>query len=230
MALYGIGFAAVWPSMVTSAISYIIAKVMLDAQKDMRARMTHFANLNMDMADEMHGSYMSLRAYDQSVYNHVTGISCDGRCATQEDRGATTGYHVATKQLKATVFGHSRFNTGNRTAAIRDALAAGAISAGEGAGTAGNYEDMLVEACQQLRWTSVAAASGFSGGGIAGAFGGVAQSMINLEDQYRLQANGAVQAFGASLTHFAISAYEGSKQSYNGGFPVGESPRQVDGY
>lgn len=204
----GAVLGAVFPSLLVSIVNYIIARKMLDAQKDMRARMKVFANRNMEMAEELHGSFMALRAWDQRVYGHVLGLSCRPRCDDQEKRGASFGNVVANARVQATVFGHSRYNTGNRSAAIRDALAASAAPSGEVAATAGNYEDMLVEACQQARWTAIAQSATFKGYNPSSAFAGIASSMSKLENTYQAQANGALTGFGSALTHFAVPALQ----------------------
>ena len=183
-----------------SVVQYHISKRMLDAQKDMHERMRFFAELNREMAAELFASQMALRSWDQRVYDEVFAISCDPICPDNIDRGRATGHFVPAKKLQETAFRHSRFNTGSRSADIRDALAAAPPVAGEVMATAANHEDLIKEACENFRWTSIATSGAFGEFNPSSSLGSVARSLMNLHDVYQAQATGAATAFGASIT------------------------------
>lgn len=200
--------AALAASIFSSIVQYHISKRMLDAQRDMHARMRFFAELNRQMASELFNSQMALRAWDQRVYNEVLAIGCEPICQNNIERGRVTGHFVPAKILQDTAFRHSRFNTGSRSADIRDAISFAPPVAGEGMATAANFEDLMKEACESFRWSSIATSGAFGEFNPSSAFGSVARSLTNLHDIYQAQATGSVTALGSSLTRAGRAAVD----------------------
>lgn len=191
----GLGWE-ILPEIAGAVVQYLIANLLLDAQKDARERLGALAFENLELAEELFEDTMILRAYDQQVYDHMKGLPGYSACIANVERGRITGHFQQAELIKRGAFGHSRYNCGNREEAIGLALSASLLTAGEQMANAHNFEEMLEDLYDTLRWTSITTSAAFSEFNPAGVFGSVADQLAKQDAALGAAAGGALAALG----------------------------------
>jgi len=193
------------PSMVGAAINLVFTEKLLDVQKEATDRLIPFAERATMKAKEQFGaSFTQMREFDEPVYGYVRGLPNYNPSTNAVYRGDRTGRIASANLVKSGAFGISRYNCGDREAAINAGLASGIIRSGELSAQAGIFEDTLVAAYAELKWVSLANSSRpLSNAGTARAFGGVANSLIRQSELLTSAAEKSV----ASLVYLSTSAF-----------------------
>jgi len=191
------------PELVGAAINLAVTDRLLDAQKEARQRLVPFAERALAKSQEQFNAQMGLRNFDGSVYAYIRGLPTYRRSTQNIYRGQRTGSMQSVGQVKINAFGISRYNCGDREAAINGSLTSGIVTGMEGAANAGNLEDTLEAAYLQLRWISLANSARFSASGVGRAFSDTAGSLIRQAESL----GSAAEASLASTVELASSAF-----------------------
>ena len=198
------------PELVNAFIQYWIAKELLEAQKDARERLGAIAQAAMEKAKEHFAEFMTLRDYDQIVYDKIKEELPDKEiCQTEIDRGTITGRFQQADIIRQTAFGYSRYNCGARESAIMDALSAAIIASGEMTVTAYNHEEALQDIYKAHRLTTLSTSGSFGEFNAARAFGSVAEYMTNLDAALTSAAGSSLFGLGYSLKNIYNQAFRG---------------------
>lgn len=187
-----------FPELASAAVGVLVSRRLLRSNRDARRRLVPFANRNLARAEQQFASQFALRGFDQQVYEYIRNLPKYKPCIDAVHRGYRTGAMASSNQVKQSAFSFSRYNCGAREEAINSALSAGLIAGGEIGSGAGNFEDTLEIAYEQMRWTSIANSSRFAPANASRAFSDTGQSLIRQADTFNTQAVGAATALGTA--------------------------------
>lgn len=198
------------PQIATGVVQYLIMNRMLDAAREAREDLELLAEEMLVMSEELFAEQMMLREYDQQVYDYLKGMPSYSVCMTNVERGELSGKFLAGQLVKQNAFGHSRYNVGNRKAAIQDAINASIISSGEQSVEAYNFEEIVKDAYDQLKWASIASAAAFEFR-VDSVFGSVAQSYQRQAQLFNASANGSVAALAYTVSG-VLNTFESARK------------------
>lgn len=184
------------PVIAVAFVQYYIAKRLLEAQIDARKRLSAIAFTSLEKAENLFAAFMELREYDQQVYDYLKALPQYEICDDNIQRGRITGHLQHAQLLKRGVFGHSRYNCGNREEAISLALSQGLIAAGENMVNAHIYEELLQDGYDQLRWTSLSTSAAFNEFNPTSVFSSVAEQLARQDATLLSAAGSSLFAFG----------------------------------
>ncbi len=210
--------AAAVISVVSSFASLFAAKRSARLAKEMRKKMqllhddmTALGNYMMtklqSYTNTLKTKVSQLRAFDPKVFGLVKGVTCDSVCQRTLDRGLITSTLSLEREIPAVVFGHSRYNIGNRSEAAEFAIARAIDQAAIGAGIAYNQSDLVDEACKQLKYTSMASVSTMRDMDLSSGFTHMSRLIDSAKDTYQKQITGANAAYAASKVAMAQSLF-----------------------
>ena len=191
-----------FPELASAAVQVAIASKLLRANRKARNRLIPFANRNLGRAEQQFERQFDLRDFDEEVYDRIREIPRYQQCMEEVERGYRTGQMVGANLVKSGVFAFSRYNCGGREEHINQSLAAGMVLSGEVASNAGNFEDTLEVAYEQLRWTALSTSSRFAAPSTGRAFSDTATSLIRQAELFGTAAENSVASAvksGASL-------------------------------
>ena len=201
-----------FPELASAAVQVAIASKLLRANRKARNRLIPFANRNLGRAEQQFEAQFELRGFDEEVYDYVRFLPRYEQCMQEVERGYRTGQMAGAALVKSGVFAYSRYNCGGREEHINQSLAAGMIEGAQIGASAGNFEDTLEIAYEQLRWTALSTSSRFAAPSTGRAFSDTATSLIRQAELFGSAAENSVAGAVRSGTAAFLSFTDKSKE------------------